>query len=76
MRIFESNKYTIIKYTCANRIHVDVVTGYKNNNGLPTWDDIEISIKLSHYGSRETTQEEIENAIEISKKYIELVTNK
>ena len=74
---YQKEDYSIISYICCNRRHVEVVKGYEVLGGVPIWRDVEISIKLSHYGKRETTQEEIDNAIEISKIYIDnLLTNK
>ena len=70
MKVYENGQYSIISYICANRRNVDVVKGYKVLDGIPVWEDVEISIKLSHYDSRKTTEEEIKNAIEIAKIYI------
>ena len=50
---------------------VEVVKNYVVLQGIPIWEDVEISIKLSHFDNRKTTQNEIDSAIEISKIYID-----
>ena len=71
MKVYEKGNYAIVSFTCANRRMVEVVKNYVVLQGIPIWEDVEISIKLSHFDNRATTQNEINSAIEISKIYID-----